>query len=446
MSDLTVGSIPQHIRKLAVPTSVGFFFHTMYNVVDTFYAGLLSTEALAALSLSFPVFFLIIAVAVGIGAGATALVSNALGAKNPELAKLYLAQAITYAAVVSLVLFATGIIVSRPVCVFLGADGSYLDATLIYLHTLYFGSCSFVLLETCNAAHAARGNLRYYRNVMVGACVLNIFLNPWLMYGGLGVPALGFRGIALATVCTETLGFVYIATRLSANGYLSRSDFVFFKPRLKVFWEISTQSVPAIANMLTVAGGIFVIMYFVGAFGQEAVAGYGIGVRIEQMVLLPAIGLNVAALAIVGQNNGAGRIDRIRETFLKTNFYGLLISVAGGVLVYFFAADLCGLFTGDERVIEAGSRYLFVSVFIFWAYSALFIANAILQGMKRPMMVLAIGLFRQLFGLAASIYLFVEVLAFELSGVWWGILVVTWASALFCFFYISRLLEQIAVR
>lgn len=139
-NELTTKSIPQLIKQIAVPASVGFFFNTMYNVVDTFFGGLISTQAIAALSLSFPVFFIIIAFGSGIGTGATALISNSLGSNNQTEAKKFTAQSLSFTVIVSLFLTFVGVIISPPLFKLLGASGEYLELALSYINVIFYGT------------------------------------------------------------------------------------------------------------------------------------------------------------------------------------------------------------------------------------------------------------------------------------------------------------------
>jgi Na+-driven multidrug efflux pump len=136
---LTTEPIPELVRRIAIPASIGYFFNTMYNVVDTYFAGLISTQALASLSLSLPVFFIIIATGTGVSTGATALIANALGAGKREEARLYAAQAISFGILTALALTVFGLLVSPFLFRVLGAEGEYLSMVLDYMNTLFLG-------------------------------------------------------------------------------------------------------------------------------------------------------------------------------------------------------------------------------------------------------------------------------------------------------------------
>ena len=439
--DLTKGHIPTLIRKIAVPASVGFFFHTMYNVVDTYYAGFISTEALAALSLSFPLFFIILAMSSGVSTGTTALISNALGEGDKEKAKDYAAQAVSFGVLLSVVLTILGLALSPSLARLLGASGSYLGITLSYINVIFYGTVTFVLIQTFNSSLVATGDTKKLRNYLIIGFFLNLVLDPWFLFGGFGLPSLGFAGIALATIIIQLLGAIYIGWSVVKLGMLSKDFWKRMIPRKQLYLDIASQGFPASMNMMTVAIGIFVITYFVSWFGQNGVAAYGIAVRIEQIALLPTVGLHIAALSLVGQNNGAKKNSRIMETYKKTVTYGLYTVTIGYVLVALFARQLMQLFTAEAEVVSVGVQYLHIALFISWSYVLLFVTISALQGMKKPMIAIGIGIYRQI---AAPLIAF-PVLAsfFGLPGIWWGIFIISWSAALITVWYGRRVIKGI---
>jgi putative MATE family efflux protein len=437
-SPLTTEPIPELVRRIAVPASIGYFFNTMYNVVDTYFAGLISTQALASLSLSLPVFFIIIATGTGISTGATALIANALGAGKRDEAKLYAAQAISFGILTAFALTILGLLISPFLFRVLGADGEYLSMVLDYMNPLFLGAVLFLVLYMFNAVLNGQGETKPFRNVLIVGFFLNIGLDPWFIYGGLGVPAMGVVGIALATLAAQAVGCVYLGYKVLQSGLVSRADLAKALPRLEPFKEIARQGLPASVNMLTVGIGIFVITYFVSLFGKEAVAAYGSAMRVEQIVLVPSIGLNIATLTLVAQNNGARLYGRIRQTLNTALSYGAVLMAAGMLLVLVGADYLMTFFTEEPSVIRIGATYLRIDALVFYAYVVLFAHVAALQGMKKPLYALWIGLYRQIAAPAALFWSLVHVFEAGLTGIWWGIFGVTWSAALFTLFYARR--------
>lgn len=440
---LTTAPVPRLIRDLTVPVSIGMFFNTMYNVVDTWYAGLISTEALAAMSLSLPVFFIIVSVGSGVSTGATALIGNALGAEKDGEAALYAAQSLSFAVCISLFLTYAGIALAPFLFRVLGATEEYLRICMAYMDMLFSGTVFFFMVYMLKGILNALGDTRTYRNFLIIGFFLNIGLDPWFIFGGWGLPPMGVSGIALATVTVQITGCVYLGREVYKCGLLSGKKLRDFLPNAAAFAEISRQGFPAGLNILTIALGVFIITWFVGRFGKEAVAAYGIGMRIEQIVLLPAIGLNTAVLTLVAQNYGAGLAERVHESLRKSFFYGAVISFLGSLAVFFSAEQMMKVFSDDPAVIDTGAVYLKIEALTLYAYVILFISVAALQGVKKPMFAVWIGIFRQILAPAAVFHLLTEVWPLGVKGIWWGIFAITWTAALIAFFYSRKIIGEV---
>jgi len=443
--DLTTKPVPVLIRRIAIPASVGYFFNTMFNVVDTFFGGLISTQVVAALSLSFPVFFIIIAMGVGVSTGTTALIANALGAGARKEARLIAIQGITFGVLTAIAITLLGCLASPVLFTLLGASDAYLADSLIYMDTIFIGTVFFMLSYMMNAILTALGDTKSFRNFLIAGFFMNIVLDPWFIYGGLGLPGLGITGIALATVLVQVMGCLYLGRRVYKTRLIVEKDVKDIFPKLRPFRDIARQGFPASISMISVGLGIFVITFFVSKFGKEAVAAYGIATRVEQIVLLPTIGLNVATLTIVAQNNGARLFDRITETLNRSLTYGGILMAFGTIAVFAGAAPFMDIFTDDRAVIEIGKVFLRIDSLVFFAYVILFVNVAALQGVKRPMYAIWLGLARQVVAPVIVFYLLVTVAGCGLLGIWWGIFFITWTAALVTLFYSRFILKKAEV-
>lgn len=439
IEDYTQGNLRKQILNMAIPVSVGMFFNTMFNVVDTFYAGQLSTEALAGMSLSFSVFFMLLAVTMGISTGLSALLSIAVGKRNENDIRHLTASGVFLTVVVSIVVTLIGYIFSPVLLELLGATGQTLYEGATYLRMIYVGAIFFALNGVLNALLSSRGITKPYRNFLIIGFFMNLILDPLFIFGPFGLPRLGTMGVALATVLVQFTGNIYLAYKcrkllgLRFEQIIPRTG----KPLAFIRWgtvkEILSQGIPASINLMTIALGIYVINYFIYRHGNDAaIAGYGVAMRIEQIVLLPAIGLNTAALTIAGQNFGAGNMARVKHTYHESLKIGFLIMSVGMLLVYPLADRLIGLFNDDVNVIFEGARYLRIEFIAFNAYIVLNIGLSILQAIKKPQFAVWIGVSRQLILPFVLFTLLGDVLGLGLIGIWWGIVITVWLGAAAC--------------
>jgi len=436
-SDLISKPIPELIKKIAIPASIGFFFNTLYNVVDTYYCGLWSTQALAAISLSFPIFFIIIAMGSGFSSGASALISNALGSGDKQKAHWLATQTIAFNFFTSIIITAVGFLFAPSLFRLLGASDEYLAIALSYTNVIFLGTIFFFATFTLNSFLNAQGNTVIFRNLLIVGFILNVILDPAFMFGWWILPEMGVPGVAWATVLIQFLSAAFLTYYVGRTGLFDRECWHMFWPRREYFLQIAKQGFPGSLNMMMTALGVFVITYFVTPFGKEAVAAFGIATRVDQIAIMPTIGLNIAVLTLVGQNNGAGKIARVREVIKSSLFYGLVATFISAVLVFIFAHSLMSAFSSDVNVVNMGVTYLHISIFVYWAYVILYIVVASLQGLKKPQFAVWIGLFRQVLAPLVAFSVLVNLLNFGIKGIWWGIFINTWIAVAVSYFYIK---------
>lgn len=433
---LTEGDIAKLVWKIALPASIGFFFNTMFNVVDAFYGGKLGTDALAAMSASFPIFFLIIAASSGVGSAASSLIGNALGAKDTKKAKEYYLTAIFIGVAVSVVLTIIGLLVSKPLFEELGLQGTSLQYALDYTNMIFYGTIFFVLANILNSYLLAIGDTKTFSKSLIFSFILNVILDPWFMYGGFGVKPMGLAGIAFATILVQLIQCIYIGFK-SRKLHLLRG-FRELKCSRETVKEIFVQAVPSSVNMMTVAIGSFILTYFIGVYGTDAVAAYGTAVRIEQIILIPSIGLNIAALALAGQSSGARNYERIREIIKATTRIALYLSGVALIVLLFGGKLLMKVFSKDPTVISIGTTYLYFAAFIFLSYILIFVGSSILQAVKRPSKALAISVVRQIIVPVILFTIVTKVFHLEITAIWTLILITNWLGA----FVTNKIVER----
>lgn len=418
------------MRRISVPVVIGMFFQTMFNVVDTWAAGRLSTEALAGLTASFPVFFLIIAVSHGCQAATNALLSHALGAGDRAREEEVTRQSLFFAVWMSALVGASGWSASPWLLRQMGVEGETLRLSLTYLRTVFWGTPFFALASTLHAMLSAHGETRPFRNSLIAGFLLNIVFDLWFVFGGWGLPAMGFVGIGRATVLIQALSATYMGVVALRRGVVTIPGIRHLHPRRQAQRRLMGQGFPAFLNLLTIAVGIFVYTSFAARVSTDVLAAFGTAMRIEQIALLPAIGLNTAAMTLAGHSLGARRPDRLRETLTACLRYGFYLFALGAPLVMLFAPFWMSIFTQNPKVVDAGVTILRISMLTFYAYVLIFVITSMLQGLQRPLFAVWMGLYRQVLAPLVLIPLLMQHLSPPELGIWWGAFFCVWSGAI----------------
>jgi len=392
--DLLKDNIPKLVRKLSVPAMVGTLFQTLYNVVDTFFAGKISPEALSALSKSFPIYFIIIAASIGITVAGTSLIGNSIGEKNENKTLNYFSHINYYGIIISIIVTFLGLSYAEKVFFLMGSTNEVVSLGLDYTNIIYSGSILFILVVSFNSLLHAEGDTKTYRNALILSFFLNIILNPILIFGFAFIPAMGIKGIGLATIISQLVSFIIVLFKILKNNRVKKLTKDFLSPKFLYLKNIFFQSMPISLSICGYALASAIIFTYVGQSGEYAVAGYGVGTRIEQVVLLPILGINTAIISIIAQNYGANNFNRIKETYFTAIKYAFIIMITAGTLVFLSANIITSFFSSDPEVIEYGKRYLKISAFVLPAYPVFFLSNGFFMALKKSENAMISNLFR----------------------------------------------------
>ena len=281
-----------------------------------------------------------------------------------------------------------------------------------------------------NGTLNAQGDTKSYRNVLIFSFFLNIFLNPLFIFGYGFIPAFGIAGLAIATVVSQFIGLLYLAHKVYCCELKQYLKFKCFIPKFNLLGELIYQTIPVMFSMLLIGVGIFNILYFIGQFGDLATAGYGAALRIEQVFLLPVIGLNTAVLSIGGQNFGARSYDRLRELYKKALTFGSAFMICAGVIIFFGAEFLVSLFTDNLEAIKHGVIYLKVAALIGPIYPVFFITTAIFQAVKKPLYSLYMSILRLTALPFLSLWYVINIRGGNYEDIFYTILVTNWLMGL----------------
>ena len=441
--NLTKDPIWDLLRKVTIPASVGSLFQTFYNLVDTWFAGKISAEAIGAIAKSFPIYFTIIAVGVGVGAATNTLIGNSLGEKKDRVASMYIAQSLIFSLFVSILVTCFGLNASNYLLSVMGSDVNGIALTREYLDIIFYGTFIVLLQISLNGTLNAQGDTKSYRNVLIFSFFLNIFLNPLFIWGYGIVPAFGIAGLAIATVISQLIGTLYLTYKVyncKIREYLKPICFV---PKFEYLNPLTKQSVPVMFSMLFIGVGIFNILYFIGQFGDLATAGYGAALRVEQVFLLPVIGLNTAVLSIGGQNFGANQYDRIRELYSKALLFGSSFMVCAGVILFFGAEFFVSQFTDNPQAIIHGAIYLKIAAFIGPIYPVFFITTAVFQALKKPIYSLYLSILRLTAFPFLSLWYVINIRGGDYSDIFYTILTTNWIMGIVVIIFIGYFLNNV---
>ena len=431
------------LRRVTIPASVGSLFQTFYNLVDTWFAGKISAEAIGAIAKSFPIYFSIIAVGVGLGAATNALIGNSIGEKKTKVASMYVAQSIIFALIVSIFVTLFGLNSSNYLLGVMGSDEAGIALTREYLDIIFYGTFIVLIQVSLNGTLNAQGDTKSYRNVLIFSFFLNIFLNPLFIWGYGFIPGFGIAGLAIATVISQSIGTIYLAFKVNdckIRDYLKPQCFI---PKFDYLKSLINQAVPVMFSMLFIGVGIFNILYFIGKFGDLATAGYGAALRIEQVFLLPVIGLNTAVLSIGGQNFGAKAYDRIRELYTKALFFGISFMIIAGIIIFFGAEFFVSLFTDNEDAVMSGTIYLKIAALIGPIYPVFFITTAVFQAVKKPIYSLYLSILRLTALPFLSLWYVINIRGGNYEDIFYTIMVTNWAMGIAVLIFIGYFLNYV---
>ena len=429
--NFTKDKISYLLKKIAIPAATGTLFQSLYTLVDTFYAGKISANALIALSKAFPITFVIIAFGVGILAGTTSLIANTLGEKDDYKAATYLAQSVIYSFLIYILVAFIGLNFASSTLSFMGTEEVNILLTLEYIEIIFLGSIFFFLQVSLNSVLNAQGDTKSYRNILIISFFLNIILNPLFVFGFGIIPAFGVSGLAIATIISQFISLVYILAKILKSDIIRLISLKFFLIKINLILDLLKQGMPITVSLMLIGLGIYNILFFVSKFGDIATAGYGVALRIEQLLLLPTIGLNTAVLSITGQNFGAKEYGRIGEAYFKAIFYGAFMMLIAGLFIFFSGNFLIQLFTNDPEVLLYGVQYLKIAALIGPVYPIFFITNAFFQGIKKPIYSTYINLFRIVILPFVTMWMILNYFNGGFIDLFLGLLVINWIFGIF---------------
>jgi putative MATE family efflux protein len=394
---LTEGSVSRQLRVMAIPMVWGLMATMSLNLVDTFFIAQLGRAPLAALSFTFPVIMVVTSLAIGLGAGTSSAVARAIGEGDSWKARRLATDAMSLTLIISVCFCALGWYFLEPLFMALGATRELVPLIRAYMAIWFFSAPCLMIPMVGLAALRAMGMSHIQGYLMSGAAVVNALLDPLLIFGLLGFPALGLPGAALAALITRVmmllvaLYILHFQLRMLVNPFASW-------PQLRNSWSMVVYvGVPAMcANVIVPLASALVVM-MVARYGTDAVAGLGIAMRIEPLMLIVFYALSGVVGPFFGQNLGAGKFSRLSEAVRVLTLFCLAFGLLLALVLWLFGDVIVSAFGGHNEVIDVAILYLAIVPMSYGAYGVVMSVNAAFNGLGNPWPAMILSAGRVLF-------------------------------------------------
>ncbi|NND58205.1 MAG: MATE family efflux transporter [Xanthomonadales bacterium] len=392
--DLTVGPVAAHLRRQGIPFALGLVAIFSFEAADLFFISRLGDAPLAAISFTMPVIWLIYGIGIGFEAGAASCVSRAVGRQDQQLAGRLTTDTVVLGILVALLLCLGGLTTIDPVFRLLGATPDVMPLIRDYMFTWYWVAPLDMALWISLASLRARGNTLLESKVITVAALLNLALDPIFIFGLFGFPRMEIQGAALATVVANAIMLLFTLAYLHLRLKVYASPFAPLKVIFDSWRHMLHIGIPAMITnaIIPVSSGIVVAM--VAAYGLDAVAGFGIAMRIEPIFLIPFYALSAVSSPFFGQNHGSAQYGRLFEARRVITRFCLGFGLALAVFLALVADPLTGLFSSSDSIRIVAVHYLWIVAVSYGSYGLVMSANAAFNGMGQPMPGVVISAFR----------------------------------------------------
>lgn len=439
-SILLTSPVNTALRKMTVPMMFGLGMLMSFNLIDTFYVSMLGTESLAAFSFTFSITFGLISLAIGIGVGVSAVVAKTLGQKNLALSRQHATVSLVISAVMVCALAFVGLYFLRQTFTLLGASESQIELISQYMTPWFLGSLVIIMPMIGNSVMRATGDTKTPAKVMALGAVLNALLDPLFIFGWGPVPAMGIAGAAiasiLANVCSCTIIYYKLALsyKLLGWGYSVKQGVDSAQQILKI-------ALPAAASNMMTPLSSAILIAMVASYGNEAVAAFGVGSRIESFAIIVVLALSMSLPPFVSQNYGAKQYLRVREAY----FSGVKFVIVWQIFIYcmLFASVnfLANWFASDPKVVALISLYLTIIPLTHGLVGVTILSNSTLNALHKPLASLGLNIFRLFVCLLPFAY--IGSLLGDILGLIIGVACAAGVSGLLAFFLLLKELNQL---
>jgi putative MATE family efflux protein len=412
------GSITKSLLAIAVPIIFANILHTLYQLIDTFWVGRLGTEAVAAVSLSFPILFLMMSLALGLVTASSILVAQYNGKGNQEKVSYTTGQSFSLVSIIAVIVTIIGYKFSNYFLSLLTTDPAVLQQATSYLQISFLAIIAMFIYTLFQSSMRGVGEVKIPLIIISITVVMNFFLDPLLMFGWNFIPAMGVSGVALATLITEYLSAIIGIILLIKGSYGIKLRLKDMKLKLSWVKKLFKLGLPSSFEMSSRSLGMVLMTFVASLFGTLTIASFGIGMRVFMFVIIPGLGFSIATSAIVGNNLGAKQYDRaekIVKTGMKISFLTL---TSLGVLLFIFAKPISAFFVPNEAVLVLESaRFIQTMALTFGFIGLQMVIFGALKAAGKTTTAMFLALFHTIMLFALS-YILSSTFGMDQVGLW----------------------------
>lgn len=382
------------LKNMTVPMIYGMILLMTFNLVDTFFVGLLGTQPLAAISFTFPITFTVISLTIGLGIGTSAVIAKALGKGDKESAKNLATGALYLTAIIVGVLAVIGYLLIDYIFLLLGASEALLPLIHQYMDIWFLGCICLIGPMIGNAALRASGDTKTPSLIMGSAGLINAILDPIFIFGFGPVPAMGIQGAAIATSVSWIFGLGYVLYILGVKRGLIHTHLISLKELFHSARGILHIGLPAAgANMLTPIASA-VLTAIVARYGESAVAAFGVGTRLESIACLVVLALSMTLPPFISQNFGAGNMKRVAEGYKVSIKFVLVWQVFIYLILVLAAPLIAQAFSKEQAVADIITLFIWILPLGYGLQGIIILTNSSFNALHKPMVALALSIVR----------------------------------------------------
>ena len=408
------------LKKMTIPVIYGMILLMTFNLVDTFFVGLLGTKPLAAISFTFPVTFTVISLMIGLGIGTSAVIARLLGRGEQELAKITASVSLYLGAVVVVAVSSVGYIFTDQIFTLLGASSESLILIHQYIDVWYLGSICLIGPMIGNAILRASGDTKTPSIVMGSAGLINAILDPLLIFGIGPFPELGMQGAAIATLISWACGFAFVLYILIFKKNLISVKLPPLTALLNSVQQIAKIGFPAAgANMLTPLAAA-VMTAIVAKYGESAVAAFGVGSRLESIACLVVLAMSMTLPPFISQNFGANKMDRVEGSYKTSAKFVMIWQVFIYLIMVLLAPFIADAFSKEQKVADIIELFIWILPLAYGFQGVVILTNSSFNALHKPMTALILSIIRLFVCYVPFAY--VGSLFFNLEGLFIGAL------------------------